>query len=142
MNAIVDKNGKVFGKINVIDFTVLALIVICLLAVGLRYTKNKIADISHETNFEMTVLVKNIRQTSVEGLQKSVNFIDDSSDKVLAVKKGMSVSPSIEFVSMTPNPAVKYQDEIRITIKYIDGDGDLGENIPDVKNLFVTDNRN
>jgi hypothetical protein len=50
--------------------------------------------------------------------------------------------PSIEFISMTPNPAVKYEDEIRITFKYTDGDGDLGENTPDVKNLFVTDSRN
>ncbi len=50
--------------------------------------------------------------------------------------------PSIEFVSVTPNPAVKYQDEIRITITATDGNGDLGENTPDVKNLFVTDSRN
>ena len=54
----------------------------------------------------------------------------------------ISEVPAIEFVSITPNPAVKYQDEIKITIKYTDGDGDLGENTPDVKNLFVKDNRN
>lgn len=41
--------------------------------------------------------------------------------------------PSIKFISMTPNPAVKYQDEIKVTIEYRDGDGDLGENTPDVK---------
>lgn len=50
--------------------------------------------------------------------------------------------PSIKFISMTPNPAVKYQDEITITIEYTDGDGDLGENTPDVKNLYCTDSRN
>ena len=50
--------------------------------------------------------------------------------------------PSIEFISISPNPAVKYHDEIKITFKYTDGDGDLGENTPDVKNLFVTDSRN
>jgi hypothetical protein len=54
----------------------------------------------------------------------------------------ISEVPFIEFVSISPNPAIKYQDEIRITIKYTDGDGDLGENTPDVKNLFVTDSRN
>jgi len=50
--------------------------------------------------------------------------------------------PSIKFISMTPNPAVKYQDEIKVTIEYTDGDGDLGENTPDVKNLYCTDSRN
>jgi hypothetical protein len=61
-----------------------------------------------------------------------------------ACKKEQLISkvPSIEFVSMSPNPAIKYQDEIRITFKYTDGDGDLGENTADVKNLFVTDSRN
>ena len=51
-------------------------------------------------------------------------------------------SPSIEFVSMSPNPAIKYQDEVEITIKYTDGNGDLGENTPDMKNAFITDSRN
>lgn len=54
----------------------------------------------------------------------------------------ISNTPSIKFLSITPNPAIKYQDEITITIEYTDGDGDLGENTPDVKNLFVTDSRN
>lgn len=54
----------------------------------------------------------------------------------------VSNTPSIKFVSISPNPAVKYQDEIEVKIEYTDGDGDLGENTPDVKNLFVTDKRN
>ena len=53
----------------------------------------------------------------------------------------VSNTPSIKFVSITPNPATKYQDEIKITIEYTDGNGDLGENTPDVKNLFCTDSR-
>jgi hypothetical protein len=50
--------------------------------------------------------------------------------------------PSLKFISITPNPAIKYHDEIKITIEYTDGDGDLGENTPDVKNLFCVDSRN
>lgn len=57
-------------------------------------------------------------------------------------EEAISDIPSIEFVSITPNPAIKYQDEIKITIRYKDGDGDLGENAADIKNLFVTDSRN
>jgi hypothetical protein len=54
----------------------------------------------------------------------------------------ISKVPSIKFLSITPNPAVKYQDEIKVTIEYTDGDGDLGENIADAKNAFITDSRN
>ena len=54
----------------------------------------------------------------------------------------ISSTPSIKFISMTPATATKNVDEIKITIEYTDGDGDLGENTPDMKNLFCTDSRN
>ncbi|MBL0310374.1 MAG: hypothetical protein IPP77_12075 [Bacteroidetes bacterium] len=57
-------------------------------------------------------------------------------------EEAISEVPSIKFVSMNPNPAIRYQDELVITIEYTDGNGDLGENTPDAKNLFVRDNRN
>jgi hypothetical protein len=48
----------------------------------------------------------------------------------------ISNTPAIKFLSISPNPAIKYQDEVSIEIEYTDGDGDLGENTPDVKNPF------
>ncbi len=64
---------------------------------------------------------------------------------VLACKKDEVVfdtTPSIEFVSITPSSVTEFEDEVILTILYRDGDGDLGENDPEVKNLFVTDSRN
>ena len=59
-------------------------------------------------------------------------------------KKEQPISdiPVITFDSISPNPAIKYQDTILIVISYKDGDGDLGIDSADVKNLFVTDSRN
>ena len=54
----------------------------------------------------------------------------------------ISTIPQLEFLSINPSTAKEYQDKITITISYKDGDGDLGENTTDVKNLFLTDNRN
>lgn len=53
-----------------------------------------------------------------------------------------SVVPTVEFKNISPTTAQEYIDDINITISYTDGDGDLGENNPDVYNLFVLDNRN
>lgn len=50
--------------------------------------------------------------------------------------------PAIKFISMEPGTAIKYRDPVKITIQYTDGNGDLGENTPDVKNLYCTDSRN
>lgn len=49
--------------------------------------------------------------------------------------------PSILSVSVSPSDVVEYQDSIIFTIEYRDGDGDLGENDPNARNLFLTDNR-
>lgn len=51
------------------------------------------------------------------------------------------VEPSITLVGISPSSAMQYADNVIISIKYEDGDGDLGENVDGVKNCFVTDNR-
>jgi len=50
--------------------------------------------------------------------------------------------PVIEFINISPYIAQEYIDDINITITYADADGDLGENNPDIYNLFVVDSRN
>jgi len=50
--------------------------------------------------------------------------------------------PEIEFVSISPTTVQEFSEEINITISYLDANGDLGENNPDVKNMFVKDLRN
>jgi hypothetical protein len=63
---------------------------------------------------------------------------------LFACKKddALSVVPNIEFQSISPLTAQEYIDDIVITISYSDEDGDLGENFPDIDNLFVEDSRN
>ncbi len=53
-----------------------------------------------------------------------------------------STTPQIEFVSVSPATATEFTDPIVFTISYRDGDGDLGENDPNVSNCFVLDHRN
>ncbi len=49
--------------------------------------------------------------------------------------------PQILNVAVNPTSVVEFEDEITFSVEYRDGDGDLGENDPDVTNLFVIDNR-
>ncbi len=57
-------------------------------------------------------------------------------------KDESTTTPQIEFVSISPSSAVEYVNAITITFSYDDLDGDLGENDPNVSNLFITDSRN
>ena len=54
----------------------------------------------------------------------------------------ITATPYIEFVSVTPEEVQEFEQVITFTIFYQDGDGDLGENLSEVKNLFLKDNRN
>jgi hypothetical protein len=51
-----------------------------------------------------------------------------------------SDTPTIELVSVSSN-SIQEGDPLTFRIEYTDGNGDLGENNPDAKNLFLTDNR-
>ncbi len=54
----------------------------------------------------------------------------------------ITTTPYIEFVSVTPEEVQEFEQVITFTVFYQDGDGDLGENSSEVKNLFLKDNRN
>lgn len=49
--------------------------------------------------------------------------------------------PEISLVSVAPTTVNAFNDSITFLISYTDGDGDLGENSPSAKNLFLTDSR-
>ncbi len=58
-----------------------------------------------------------------------------------AQKNLLGPVPALKFLSCS-SAVTANQDSIQISIAYTDGDGDLGENDPDTKNLFVIDERN
>jgi hypothetical protein len=57
-------------------------------------------------------------------------------------KTESTVTPQIAFISISPSTAVEYSNSITISFSYDDLDGDLGQNDPNVTNLFITDSRN
>lgn len=56
-------------------------------------------------------------------------------------KPEFSPVPKIELLSFGPQVAKEFTDSISFNISYEDGDGDLGENSSDAKNLTLIDNR-
>lgn len=49
--------------------------------------------------------------------------------------------PVILDVVVSPTNVVEFRDSVIFEVSYRDGDGDLGENSPNVANLFLVDNR-
>ena len=54
----------------------------------------------------------------------------------------LSIVPQLTFESISPTTIQEFGGPITFSISYQDGDGDLGENDSDAKNLFLQDLRN
>ena len=54
----------------------------------------------------------------------------------------LSIVPQLTFESISPSSIQEFGGPITFSISYQDGDGDLGENDSDAKNLFLKDLRN
>lgn len=52
-----------------------------------------------------------------------------------------AVTPRIELVGVNTTTLVQFQDTLRLTLAYEDGDGDLGTSDPDVNLVTVRDDR-
>ena len=53
----------------------------------------------------------------------------------------VSDTPVIELLKFAPTTVTQFKDSILFTVKYLDGDGDLGYKNADSASLFLTDNR-
>ena len=54
----------------------------------------------------------------------------------------LSIVPQLTFESISPSSIQEFGGPITFSISYQDGDGDLGENDSNAKNLFLKDLRN
>ena len=74
---------------------------------------------------------------------KNLAFITLISIVFFSCKKEELISniPSIELIETSPTQVVELKEPIYFKISYRDGDGDLGENDPDVYNLILIDPR-
>lgn len=74
---IVDDNGKIFGKINLVDLGVVLLLVLAVAAVGYKVVRERF--IERETvNIEYTILVEGVREQSVNAIGKVSEKIEDA----------------------------------------------------------------
>lgn len=68
----IDKKGKLFGKVSIIDILILLVIICCVAAAVMRFS-GKIGDTSSQrVTVSYTLKVKPVRQISVDSITKSI----------------------------------------------------------------------
>lgn len=93
---IVDENGKIGGKLNLVDLGIILLLILAVLAVGYKVMRERFLD-RESAILHYTLCVEGVRNQSVQAIQqKSKNIIDAETKDPLG-----------DIISVTPVPAAK-----------------------------------
>ena len=78
-----DKNGKIKGKVSIVDIAVILLVIVVIVGIAARYG-NKITNaVKTDKQFEYVLKVENVRQYTVDALKRMGNVTDKKSEKNL-----------------------------------------------------------
>lgn len=86
-----DKNGKIAGKVSIIDILVVFLIIAVAAGIAVRYGSNITKAVQSDKEFEYVLRVENVRDYTVKALEKKGKVTDKKSEKELGEIVGVRV---------------------------------------------------
>jgi len=95
-----DKNGRLFGKISIIDLFVVLLVVAVLVGIGIRYGAKATTAVQSSEKFECVIEVANVREFTVKALEKGGIITDKKSEIELGEIVSVETEPTL-FQSTT-----------------------------------------
>lgn len=78
-----DKNGKIKGKVSIIDILVVLLIILVVVGIGARYGSRITSAVKSDKGFEYVLRVENVRSYTVDAIKKMGKVTDKKSEKDL-----------------------------------------------------------
>jgi len=80
---LMDKKGKLFGKISIIDIGFILIVIAVVFGAYMRFSSGAGKIVTTPTKFEYVVKVNNVRGFTVDALNKKGNITDKKNEKVL-----------------------------------------------------------
>lgn len=74
---IIDKKGRLFEKVNVVDIAVIILLIFAIIAVGMKFRQVQTTQGGDKT-IEYTMVVERLRQPSVDAIEAEYTGILDA----------------------------------------------------------------
>jgi hypothetical protein len=92
----VDKNGKIKGKVSIVDILVILLVILVIVGIAARYG-SKITDaVKSDKQFEYVLKIQGVRQYTVDALEKKGIVTDKKSEKSLGEIEDVRVEKAIQ----------------------------------------------
>ncbi len=97
---MIDNNGKIFGKINILDFCVIILIIAAVAFGSLKFIMSEHKEnIKAKDTINYTLKVKSIRMGSVNSFNVGDEVFDKVTDKSLGIIKNITHENSKEYIN-------------------------------------------
>ena len=117
---IIDKKGKLFGKINMVDIAVVLILVVAVLVTYYKFNMSAHSDVSETNGYvEFDIRVESVREFSVNSIKDGDIIYDSQNDVCLG-----------RIVSKRTEPAKSFITKADGTIVYAD--------VPERYNLYIT----
>ena len=104
-----DKNGKIKGKVSIIDILVILLIVVVIAGIGARYGSRITSAVKSDKEFEYVLRVENVREYTINALQRKGKITDKKSEKDLGEITDVRVENAVQQ-SVTASGEVKFSE--------------------------------
>lgn len=80
---IIDKNGKLFGKLNIIDLAVILVIIAAAAGICVRFVSKAADNVRSKTDFTYVVEIEGVRLCTVEALERKGLVTDTKTKNVI-----------------------------------------------------------
>ena len=97
---IINKEGKLFGKIRIVDIAVVLIVILLAIGIYTRFSGNTKVVVSNGQKIECTFVVKNLRQYSVDELKKGGAMYDKTSKELIGTITDVRVESGRYNVNM------------------------------------------
>lgn len=102
-----DKNGKIKGKVSIIDVLVVLLVILVAVGIGARYGSKVTDSVQSDKQFEYVLKIENVRQYTVTALEKMGCVTDKKSEKILGKIVDVKVENATEQTVSAAGEVVK-----------------------------------
>lgn len=122
MSKIIDENGRLFGKISIIDIIVIILAIILVCAVFARTSQNKAANVNETMDkITYTFKVENIRQETAESVIAGDKLYDEDSGVCLGTIKKTNINSAHKLAQTADgtyvNGEVSGRSDLEMTVE-------------------------
>ena len=116
-----DKNGKIFGKISIIDLLVVVIVIVGAIGFAMRFLSIESKNVTVKTNLEYVIEVEDVRSYTVDALNKKGTLINthtgDSLGEIINVESEPYTEQEILSNGRTVVVKVPEKYKVRVTAK-------------------------